>query len=196
VQGECYENWLFFFISLLHGLNAITKENVSEHRGLVFMSDREKGLAKAAKEVFPQIPHSHCCQHIAANIQTLFNIAARELFWPIAYAVTKDAFDSAFTGLMKKNPAAAEYVKKIPAEHYITWCFPRPRYGQLTSNIVESMNRKWKAIRAMHSLRMLTTIWTSIMETFAHRGERNNVDSTLTDVAKKSFSRRYESSRK
>jgi hypothetical protein len=152
-------------------------------------------LTKAVKEVFPRIPHAYCCQHIAANIQSQFGIAAKELFWPIACAKTKEAFHVAFQALLTKSPKAAECVENIDVTHYITWCFPRPRYGQLTSNTVESLNGSWKAIRALHPTRMLVTIWNTIMETFAFRASRHNIDSTITDKAKKAFLRRYESSR-
>jgi hypothetical protein len=33
------------------------------------MSDREKGLLRAMKEIFPKATSSYCCQHIANNVQ-------------------------------------------------------------------------------------------------------------------------------
>jgi hypothetical protein len=36
--------------------------------GFIFMSDREKGLSMAIKEIFPKASSSYCCQHIANNV--------------------------------------------------------------------------------------------------------------------------------
>jgi hypothetical protein len=56
------------------------------------MSDREKGLAKAVAEQLPLARPSHCCQHNLANIQSKFGNAAKEAFWPRAYARTVEEY--------------------------------------------------------------------------------------------------------
>jgi hypothetical protein len=62
---------------------------ISQLEKLVILNDREKGLTKAVDEVLPNAKRSHCCQHIAANIQSRFGIACRKLFWAAAHARTK-----------------------------------------------------------------------------------------------------------
>ena len=104
------------------------------------MSDREKGLAKAVDEVLHNAKHSHCCQHIAANIQSRFGIACRKLFWAAVYARTKAEFDTAIDAILKESRPAAAYVCLIPAETWATHAFPVPWYGHIISNIVKSLN--------------------------------------------------------
>jgi hypothetical protein len=68
-QKEDYKNWRWFLRCLrsayggMHGLLATRKD-------LVIMSNGAKCLDIAAEEVLPSVSHSHCAQHIVANIQT------------------------------------------------------------------------------------------------------------------------------
>ena len=77
------------------------------------MSDREKGLEKAVEEALPRAAHSHCAQHIAANVQVKFGLICRGLFWSVAYAHTKKAYYAAIIELRKENKLAAAYVCKL-----------------------------------------------------------------------------------
>ena len=56
--------WWTWFLQYLHFCFPITRA-----RNHVFISDREKGIAIAVPEVFPEVIHLYCCQHIADNIQ-------------------------------------------------------------------------------------------------------------------------------
>ena len=80
------EQWLWFLRHLIkankHLLSDVT----------VVISDRDKGLALAVHRYLPQALHLHCCQHLAANVQTYYGLACRALFWQAAYASTENAF--------------------------------------------------------------------------------------------------------
>jgi transposase-like protein len=95
---------------------------------LVIMSDREKGLTKAVSEVQPNAKHSHCSQHIAANVQSRFGITCRKLLWSAAYARTRAEFDAAIDTILKESRSATTYLRSIPAETWATHAFPLPRY--------------------------------------------------------------------
>jgi transposase-like protein len=123
------------------------------------MSDRQKGIVAAVAEVLPDIQHSYCAQHIAANVQSAYGIAARKLFWPCAYAITKEDYNTALAALMAENRHAGIYVRNIKPETYAYWAFPASRFGHLTSNIIESLNGAWKLVQALTPLRMLIAIW-------------------------------------
>jgi hypothetical protein len=51
--------------------------DVEDH---IFISDREKCIAIAVEQCFPQALHLHCCQHIADNLQQRFGNKVRPLF--------------------------------------------------------------------------------------------------------------------
>jgi hypothetical protein len=187
---------------------------LQDYTGLVIMSDREKGLEKGVQEALPQAAHSHCAQHIAYNVQAKFGLVCRGLFWSVAYARTEEAYHAAIFELEKENKLAATYIRKlylifyiyfsclyyienIPAETYSFWAFLAPRFGHLTSNIVESLNGAWqKSIRHLSPLRMMTEIWAYIMEHFAERMIRQQEDPTISNEAKKGYLRRYDDSRR
>lgn len=61
---ENYENWLYF---LRHFQIAGLGSKVT-----FIMSDLDKGLIAAAKQVFPMIPHSKCLRHLSENFKKLF----------------------------------------------------------------------------------------------------------------------------
>jgi hypothetical protein len=46
----------------------------------------------------------------------------------------------------------------IPPVTYAIFAFPLPRYGHLTSNIIESLNSAWKPIRSYSPLQLLLAI--------------------------------------
>ena len=65
-----------------------------DHEFCVMISDRDKGLKGAIKANFPNTAVSHCCQHIADNIQAYHGgIKTREKFWRAARAKSKGLFD-------------------------------------------------------------------------------------------------------
>jgi hypothetical protein len=81
------------------------------------------------------------------------------------YARTKAAFTEAMARI-KRRTLAISYVSNIPPESYADFAFPYPRFGHITSNIVESLNGAWKTLRRLPLLWMLVTIWSTVMETF------------------------------
>jgi transposase-like protein len=85
---------------------------------VVFISDRNKGIAAAVQFVFPESTPAYCCQHIADNIQAKFGNRYRPMFWRIARAKFKKLFYEALKVLEEENKRAAEYVENIP---YILW---------------------------------------------------------------------------
>ena len=94
--------------------------------------------------------------------------------------------------IFKEIRPAAAYLRSIPPETWATYAFPLPRYGHITSNIVESLNGTWKHLRHLSPLRLLGSIWSSVIETFGERRERAQKSPDLTNHAKAGFeARRY-----
>jgi hypothetical protein len=94
--------------------------------------------------------------------------------------------------ILKESRPAAAYLRSILPETWATYAFPLPRYGYITSNIVESLNGTWKHLRHLPPLRLLGSIWSSVMETFCERRERAQKSPDLTNYAKAGFEARYE----
>jgi hypothetical protein len=73
VPKESYSHWVWFLNHMRQSFNTEHFE-IDQLEKLVIMSDSEKGLNKAVSEALPNAKHSHCCQHIAANVQSRFGI--------------------------------------------------------------------------------------------------------------------------
>lgn len=80
---------------------------------------------------------------------------------------------------------AADYLDRIPRNRWMTFAFPLPRYGHLTSNIIESVNAQWLDIRSLPALQLLSQLWTTMMVKFYERYHRQQKTSRLTDYAYK-----------
>ena len=92
------------------------------------MSDREKGLPTAQEEIFPEVPPSYCCQHIADNVQQRFGNKCQPLFWKCAQAKVEEDFEVALLSLQAENIDAWDYVKAIPHKtwaRYVVYVFIR-----------------------------------------------------------------------
>jgi len=104
------------------------------------MSDREKGILAALQEIFPNVTHSYCCQHIANNIQQRFGMKCQSLFWACAQARYIDLFEEALKALAEKDIHARNYVNAINHQLWANYAFRYSRYGHDTNNITESVN--------------------------------------------------------
>jgi hypothetical protein len=95
-----------------------------------------------------------------------------------------------------------KFLNSIPHKLWQARSFPGPRYGHVTSNIVESLNSRLAvidSIRELHPLGILNGLWLVVMEDRAERyklaqqrierGERQNIPRSsqfwLSDYARK-----------
>ena len=124
----------------------------------IFISDREKGIATAVEQCFPQALHLHCCQHIADNLQQRFGNKVRPLFWAIAYAKTRDLFAEKMKLLQVENKDAHSYLQAIDRKLWSRAYQPYPKYGQNTSNIIESLNGAFSDIWSQPPIRIMDSI--------------------------------------
>ena len=72
VPIEDVANWTWF---LKHMKDAFYE--IDKREDMVMISDRDKGLQAAVSAIFPKAYHSHCCQHLADNIQKSFGLACQ-----------------------------------------------------------------------------------------------------------------------
>ena len=78
----------------------------------------------------------------------------------------------------KESALAFEYLNAIPHKTWATYAFPYPRFGHLTSNLSESINSAWKDLRHFPILKMVDTIWSTMMKTIYkryHEPQKNNI---------------------
>ena len=178
VPTENKEHWTWFIELLAESFTYFANFSTA-----VVISDRDKGLAEAVETVLPMATHSHCCQHIADNLQASYGKSARDSFWPIAYATTKKLYEEAMNRLAALRTDAADYLCAILSVRWTTHAFPQKRYGHLTSNIVESVNAQWLSARDLPASQLLNHIWQIMMAKFYEREHRRQKTTRLTNYA-------------
>ncbi|XP_055960864.1 uncharacterized protein LOC130015184 [Mercurialis annua] len=110
VKTENTETWMWFIGLLsvdLHLTNAA-----------VFMSDKQKGLLNAVKELFPYSEHRFCWRHLWANFRSTFHTQHMKPFiWNIGTATYKAAMDRAMKALEDKHDAGYKWIKERDRKH-------------------------------------------------------------------------------
>jgi hypothetical protein len=62
-----------------------------------------------------------------------------------------------------------KYINDIPHDTWASYAFPYPRFGHITSNIVESLNAKFKEIRDLPVLQIQLAFWSNYLQTINSR---------------------------
>ncbi len=73
---ESGDHWTFFLNALKEYLFDLKPSGAS----FVIMSHWDKDLDGVVRDVLSKAHHSHCCQHLAANVQKYFGLACRQVF--------------------------------------------------------------------------------------------------------------------
>ena len=122
VEGENKKTWTWFLSAVRSGLGI---EGGGE--GIVILSDREKGIKKAVKRLFPGAAHSYCVFHIQKNAKLHFKTALDGLLFKAAKASRKNNFMAALEEMKSLHKKAGEYVGKIRPEKWARFFFPGRR---------------------------------------------------------------------
>ena len=142
VEGENKGTWSWFLSAVRTGLGIDDGGD-----GIVILSDREKGIKKAVKRLFPIAAHSYCVFHIQKNVKLHFKTTLDGLLFKAAKAPTKMDFRATMEEIKTLHGAAGEYIAKILPERLVWAFFPRRRFGHVTSNLAESMNHWFREAR-------------------------------------------------
>lgn len=119
---EEYESWTWF-LSLLHEALGSCISN------MMFVSGRQKGLAKAINDLFPNVIHYYCCRHISQNIKKTFdddNIIVK--FWHAAKAYRPFEFDGHMNIIKNISYVAFDYIERIRRHHWVNAFVEGGRY--------------------------------------------------------------------
>ncbi|GJW79794.1 RNA-directed DNA polymerase, eukaryota [Tanacetum coccineum] len=84
VESESKESWTWFLSCLGDDLDLEANSNFT------FITDRQKGLLPALKDLFPAAEHRYCVRHIHDNINLIYKGGHyKELLWKCATATTE-----------------------------------------------------------------------------------------------------------
>ena len=140
--------------------------------GIVFLSDREKGIENSLREVFPRAAHGFCAFHIQKNVKKHFQTSIEGLLFQAAKAATVKEFDEKMTQMRAMHPDAAAYIELIDKAKWARAFFPVRRLGHITSNIAESMNKWLGEARYQDPVGLFSTFITGLNRVFEKRRDR------------------------
>ncbi|TMW62070.1 hypothetical protein Poli38472_009563 [Pythium oligandrum] len=133
---EDTDHWEWF-VSLLKRADAF-----SAQQDAVVISDRENGLATAVRRKVPDIPHSYCSYRIKKSVEAAYDTDLDNTIQEIAKSLTPQECDDLMDAVKHVSPAAEAYLSSFEKENWVTCFVPRPRFGQVATNITET-NNNW-----------------------------------------------------
>ncbi|KAL9670953.1 hypothetical protein QQ045_008516 [Rhodiola kirilowii] len=133
-----------------------------------FISDQQKGLHEALKELYPNSEHPFCVRHLYANFRKIFKGKhLKDAMWACARATTSAKFRTTMEYVKALDKDAYAYLSKLdPAvwsRHGFT-CFVKS--DTLCSNISECFNSFIKVAREQPIITCLETIRKLLMKRF------------------------------
>ncbi|KAL0243191.1 hypothetical protein GEMRC1_005752 [Eukaryota sp. GEM-RC1] len=157
--------------SFLENLN----DNFAINDKTVFISDRNPAISRTLVEVFgEETYHSVCCKHLSDNLSSRGGKKAMKLFWKCARASTLNEFDRYWQLLQIQCPVGYTYLEEsAPKESWSTVHFEGNRYGQLTSNIIESLNAWLLPVRSLPVTSMVNGIFEAMTHLFRRRKDES-----------------------
>lgn len=148
VPGENEATWTYFFTKLKQAIPGI------DDASIVIMSDREKGLRTAIRNVLPNAIPGVCVWHLEKNVNKEFKTKFEGRIWAAAKAKNYADYEKAMNYIRNKKyknqaigQAAYEYLLQSNPKTWATVYFPTPRFSVVTSNSAESMNSTYEELR-------------------------------------------------
>ena len=123
----------------------------------VFVSDRDKGLKPALKEVFPTNLEFSCAKHIESNVTQRFGKQCGRYVMAMAKTYSARNASNMLDQVRQMKPSAASYLENIDNSGVLWKCSQwitnlqqpslPPRYGIVTSNTSECVNNMFTQAR-------------------------------------------------
>ncbi|XP_024167940.1 uncharacterized protein LOC112174404 isoform X2 [Rosa chinensis] len=166
VEKENKEAWTWFVEFLKQDLE------LNNGYSYTFISDKQKGLLDAVKDVMPNAEHRHCARHLYNNFKGEGHIGTelRDLFWSTARSTTKTWFLKNMDSICEKSPSAWNWLRERPAEHWSRSHFRiEHKCDILLNNHCEAFNSKLLEARKMPILGFWEELRLNLMKRLANR---------------------------
>lgn len=144
-----------------------------DHQELVIISDRHKSIGKSIMKVFPLAHRGICTYHLYQNLIKKFKESSTlTLVKKAMKAYRVSEFISIFDDIRIQKPGLAIYLENVDVRLWSRANFPGNRYGIMTSNIAESLNRVLLNAREYPIACFLEELRKLISKWFMRRRER------------------------
>ncbi|XP_072086128.1 uncharacterized protein [Arachis hypogaea] len=159
VDSETKESWKWFLTLL--------QEDLGDQyiHGWNFISDQQKGLLPALKEVMPHAHHRNCVRHIWKNFTNRYkDKQVKNVVWECAKCTIDAEFQASMQRLKRINEEAWSYLAKFEPACWTKAHFSHgPKCDNLTNNMCEVWNAKIVNYRSKPILTMCEELRCYIM---------------------------------
>lgn len=168
VEEENDENWIWF-LSELHELMKANTECIPE---LTILSNMKRGIVDGVEQSFPTAFHGYCMRLLIESFKKEFNNKKlANLFLEAANALTIFEYESIMLEIGATSQEAASWIQQLSPQLWATAYFKGTRFGQLTANIVESLDSWIVNACKLPIIQMMECIRRQLMTWFCERRE-------------------------
>ncbi|XP_039131855.1 uncharacterized protein LOC120268592 [Dioscorea cayenensis subsp. rotundata] len=162
VEKETTETWAWFFENLMIDLG------MGEGLGWSLISDMQKGLIHAVKDLLPFIEHRMCARHIYARWGKKHQGKELQLqFWNVAISTSIPEMKKHLDQMRKMkggDNAVEELLEKWPVQGWCQACFnDQVKCEVIDNNLCETFNGVVLDVRSRPVISMLETIRQYVM---------------------------------
>ncbi|XP_061365114.1 uncharacterized protein LOC133308503 [Gastrolobium bilobum] len=169
VESETKDAWEYFLASI--------RMHVTSKTGISLISDRHKSILSAVANPDigwqpPNAYHVFCLRHVGSNFNTRFKDQYMKGFLKkLGYVANKDYFDAAYAEFCSISPEVATWIEAVPKEKWTrSYDEGGRRYGHMTTNLSESVNRVFKGARNMPITSLVKCTYSRLARYFFKRG--------------------------
>ncbi|KAH0641017.1 hypothetical protein KY290_036291 [Solanum tuberosum] len=168
-DAESKETWSWFLTNLGYDLEITNSHHIA------FMSDRQKGLIGAVKDLFPEAEHRNCVRHMYQNFrQKHKGKALKDLVWNAARASNEVRFRICMERLEQEDREARKWFdhSERPFQTWTRALFKtHSRCDMLLNNLCESFNRYILDARDKAIITLLEMIKNKLMKRLCKKKE-------------------------
>ncbi|KAM0880438.1 hypothetical protein ACQ4PT_033578 [Festuca glaucescens] len=131
----------------------------------IVMSDMQKGLIKAATELFPNSEHRFCVRHMWQNFQNTFRgDVLKNQLWKIARSSVVAKWEANMEEMKAINPEAYAWLEELPHNTWVrAFQSKLPKCDVLVNNISEVFNKYILEARELPVMSMIARIKHQLM---------------------------------
>lgn len=176
VNEETTLNWSWF-------LRRLRRYVCRTRKGVCIISDRHAGIIEAMKREQNGFTgdmgiHRYCLLHVRSNFSSTFpGLHLKMLCWMAGNTSQVRKFEAAMMKIKELNPEAEKWLRNIPLDMWTMSHDGGYRYGQATTNMIESFNGNLRSARFLPITSMVEYIYYRSVKLVAERRTQ-----TLSDI--------------
>ncbi|KAK0594585.1 hypothetical protein LWI29_037000 [Acer saccharum] len=137
VESECRDSWEWFLELLGQDLE------INNSYGIVWITDKQKGLIDAITQMFPNSEHRFCVRHMYNNFKSEHKgLLFKQILWAAAKCTTEQGFAQVMEKIRSESVAAYEWlVEKDPVHWSRAYFKDTAMCDMLCNNMCEAFNK-------------------------------------------------------